>query len=228
MATTKCVKCGKEIDDSFKFCPECGTELSFSPRPLAEGSQHKGQRKHKGCMNKPSLTAIILCVTILFITGFIIIYFYSIGNNGNKLNSTAQKMDLQGQVVDKEPEPIVLYDDHGIYIEYRGLEDYYNSSAIINLYFENNSPDELFISQEKMMCNRVNLHSINGLIDLEKNSVFLSLPNYHFVIDYNELKQNGIKSIESIDFILDINRGSWVDEQSTRIPVHIELDYQIP
>ncbi len=149
----------------------------------------------------------------------------SIAERDKAIEEAAKNWQKQQAVAIPEPTPtpvveaqdsIVLYDDNNIFIEYRGLKDYY-------------SKDVLYIMENNLVCNRVNLRSTNGLLDLPADSVFLAYPNYHFVIDYEDLKEYDVKKIETIDFELEINKGSWFGgENVVTLPVHIDVDFPIP
>ena len=117
----------------------------------------------------------------------------------------------------------VLYNENGIYIEYRGIVHYSKDSWIFNIYVENSSGKELFMTTKKLRINRFAMGFSNNGAKISDGTIYLSSPNFRFILDTDDLKEYGISAIEKIEFNLGIYEESeFSGEAIAELPITIE------
>lgn len=81
-----CKKCGKQIPDDSKFCPECGGQISDRPAPLLQVDPNMQKKKKSGC---GACGLIVLGVLIAFVALILLpVIFYSGDSEASQTEST--------------------------------------------------------------------------------------------------------------------------------------------
>lgn len=96
----------------------------------------------------------------------------------------------------------VLFDDNNIFVEYRGIEEYSSDSWIINLYVENNTDSDFYLSTRNVLINNCTVGLSNSVVEIKKGTKYLAEPNFNFVLNLENLEPYNIKSVDSINFEL--------------------------
>ena len=126
----------------------------------------------------------------------------------------------------KTEEGTVLYDENGIYVEYRGI---YNIGYGIgaNLFIQNNSGKDLKLLSLYAIVNMANISLTNsGWITLQNGTMLMTKIDHHFYLEYGKLKEWEFSSIQSLEFTI------LVEENDSRtdhciIPISLTLDYPL-
>ena len=106
----------------------------------------------------------------------------------------------------------VLVDQDGILVEYRGIEEYSSESWIINLYVENNTENDFYLSLDNTLINGNLVPISNNGINIQAGSKYLSEPNFELVIDTDNLAEYGITEVSDISFDVDVRTDIFGDE----------------
>ena len=127
-----------------------------------------------------------------------------------------------------EEDKNVLYNENGIYIEYRGIAHYSRKSWIVNIYVDNSSGKDIYVDTNNVRINRFAIGLSNDGARITDGSIYLANPNYDFIINVEDIKEYGISAIEKIEFDLRIYEGSWISgEQIAEVPITLEMYEQI-
>lgn len=105
-----------------------------------------------------------------------------------------------------------LVDQDGIYVEYRGISEYSDSSWIINLYVENNRDTDFYLSLRNVLINGYKVSISNNGGNIQAGSKYLSEPNFDLVLDTDNLAAYGISKIDNISFDVYISTSMFGDE----------------
>lgn len=128
----------------------------------------------------------------------------------------------------KTEEGTVLYDENGIYVEYRGLyQEPYDDGIGVNLFIQNNSGKYLtFDLQDYTAVNKATMAFWNGInIWLHDGIMHMTKPHNEWYLNFDDLKEWGFTTIQSIDFTIYVCDEDWITYCS--IPVSLTLDYPI-
>ncbi|MBE6812133.1 MAG: hypothetical protein E7523_04550 [Ruminococcaceae bacterium] len=134
--------------------------------------------------------------------------------------ATEETSESMGSV-DATKGEVIVYDDKGLLIEYRGILHSKETALQISLYFENNTDKDLYISFGDCLINRSGIGLGNTAIHLPANSVYLVGPNYNYVIDIDDLEAYGIDVIETVSFELEICENKYYGEEFLILPITI-------
>lgn len=96
----------------------------------------------------------------------------------------------------------IILDADGLYVEFRGIEEYSSSSYIVSLYVENNTKSEVYFSLKDGLINQYSISLSNNGVTILPDSKYLSSSNFDFVIDTDDLEAYGITDIETLEFNL--------------------------
>lgn len=114
-----------------------------------------------------------------------------------------------------------LVDQDGIYVEYRGISEYSDSSWIINLYVENNRDTDFYLSLRNVLINGYKVSISNNGGNIQAGSKYLSEPNFDLVLDTDNLSAYGICKIDNISFDVYISTSMFGDEILS-VPIILE------
>lgn len=114
-----------------------------------------------------------------------------------------------------------LVDQDGIYVEYRGISEYSDSSWIINLYVENNRDTDFYLSLRNVLINGYKVSISNNGGNIQAGSKYLSEPNFDLVLDTDNLAAYGISQIDNISFDVYISTSMFGDEILS-VPITLE------
>ena len=114
-----------------------------------------------------------------------------------------------------------LVDQDGIYVEYRGISEYSDSSWIINLYVENNRDTDFYLSLRNVLINGYKVSISNNGGNIQAGSKYLSEPNFDLVLDTDNLTAYGICKIDNISFDVYISTSMFGDEILS-VPIILE------
>lgn len=128
----------------------------------------------------------------------------------------------------KTPEGEVLYDQDGLYIEYRGIYEHSHSKWIINLYVDNATGDDKTLLLTDVRANRYNISVGNNGKTIVDDSVYLSSANYGYVIDIDDLAMYNIETLNRIDFTLGIRNGGLLGDIIADLPISINMEMTLP
>ena len=106
----------------------------------------------------------------------------------------------------------VLLDQDGIYVEYRGIVEHSSDSWIVNLYVENNTQNDFYLSLRNVVINGCYCSLSNSGTTIQTGSKYLAEPNFNFVLDTDKLSAYGISEITDIDFDINISTEMFGDE----------------
>ena len=132
------------------------------------------------------------------------------------------------EAIPKTPTGEVLYDDKGIYIEYKGIYEYSKSSWIVDLYIENNTEEDVYVTLMNGRCNRFDTGFSNNGNKIIADSVYRASAKYQFIIDIDDLKIYDIDHLNSVDFNLDISTAWIGGDQIANVPVKLVVDMDLP
>ena len=131
------------------------------------------------------------------------------------------------QSSDKSSEAEVLYDEDGVYVEFRGIYKYSSSSYIVDLYVDNTKGEEIYLSLRDGRVNRASIGFSNNGISIQDNSIYLASANFDFIIDTDDLRPYGIDTINQLDFTLNLKTGGMFGDTFLELPVSLALDVPI-
>ena len=114
-----------------------------------------------------------------------------------------------------------LVDQDGIYVEYRGISEYSDSSWIINLYVENNRDTDFYLSLRNVLINGYKVSISNNGGNIQAGSKYLSETNFDLVLDTDNLTAYGICKIDNISFDVYISTSMFGDEILS-VPIILE------
>lgn len=129
----------------------------------------------------------------------------------------------------KTEEGTVLYDENGIYIEYKGLyPDIARSGLGVNILIQNNSGQKLSFSPWGETVNKAHFSWLNNMnFWLEDGTMHLTKSDRDWLMDYDDLAEWEMTTIQSIEFNINV----YVSENYAHyltIPVSLTLDDPIP
>ena len=127
----------------------------------------------------------------------------------------------------KTEEGTVLYDENGIYVEYRGLYPEPHDEGIgVNVFIQNNSGKYLTFAIGGETVNKATMGFWNSMnIWLHDGTMHMTKPEREWFMDFNDLKEWDFTTIQSIDFTISVRDKDW--NEYCRIPVSLTLDYPI-
>ena len=96
----------------------------------------------------------------------------------------------------------VLLDQDGIYVEYRGIVEHSSDSWIVNLYVENNTQNDFYLSLRNVVINGCYCSLSNSGTTIQTGSKYLAEPNFNFVLDTDKLSAYGISEITAVQNLL--------------------------
>ena len=131
----------------------------------------------------------------------------------------------------KTEEGTVLYDDNGIYIEYRGLyKCSYSRDIGINLFIQNNSgkPFLYYLATDEYVNKAYMDFRGAGIYEIHDGTMLMTKTVDQFLIRFDALKEWGVTTIQNIEFTIDFTVlvGNWRETYCT-VPVSLTLDYPI-
>lgn len=164
------------------------------------------------------------------IIGMIILIVVLVGcsstqNDSNNTMSTP-KLSKDTAYVDTSKGDTTIYDGHGLYIEYRGL-NFDERSVQLALYFENKTDETLYIELENLLINRSSVDVGNSAVELLNHSTYLVGPNANYIVQLKDLDAYNISTISEIDFTLDIWKNQFYGDEFLTLPVSIAEDAAI-
>ena len=129
---------------------------------------------------------------------------------------------------DNVPTDVVLLDQDGVLVEFRGIEEDSSNSWIISLYIENNREDEIDVDLLNLQVNHYKMSYANGISSLSPGEKYLSVPNYDVILSVDDLQSCGITNIENISFDINVSpTGDW-ETLICEKPVSIDMSKSIP
>ncbi len=130
----------------------------------------------------------------------------------NEKQEISDENETNNNEEQENQESVVLLDQDNIYIEYRGIIDDSTGGLMLDIYIENNRSSDIGINFDDSLINQYQVELPNSITTVKANSKYLSKANYDFLIDLNGLKAYGAKSIDTINFELDVYEASSYDE----------------
>ena len=124
---------------------------------------------------------------------------------------------------DTTVETVVLLDENDIYVEYRGLAEYSSTSWLVNLYIENNSDVEIYVSLRNVLVNDCKVSIANNSATIQPESKYLVEPNFDFVLDIEDVVLYGLSNIDTIEYDLEIS----TDILGTDIIAETQVDLDV-
>lgn len=125
--------------------------------------------------------------------------------------NTSEKV-LASSTVETDNDAKVIFDQDGIYVEYRGIEEYSSQSWIINLYVENNTQNDFYLSLRDVLVNGNIISIANNGQTIQTGSKYLSQPNFDMVLDTDKLAAYGISEVNDIGFEIYVATEMFGDE----------------
>lgn len=127
----------------------------------------------------------------------------------------------------EKPVEIPLLEMNDVYVEYRGIFEYSSQSWIVNLYIENNRNTEIYVDLDDFLVNGYYVPLRNNNNSITASSKYLAGPSFQYIINTDLLNQYGIKTIESIEFVLKIKEG-WVGDSFYEAKVALKMNKTVP
>ncbi|MDD6050067.1 MAG: hypothetical protein PUC00_02155 [Clostridiales bacterium] len=127
----------------------------------------------------------------------------------------------------KTEEGTVLYDDNGIYIEYRGLyiDNYYDAVGV-NLFIQNNFGRYLVFDKWNAAVNKATMRlGISAGTGLNDGQMHMTITEGNWHLKFEDLAVWEFTTIQSLDFTINVRDEEWTTYFS--IPVSLTLDYPI-
>lgn len=135
-------------------------------------------------------------------------------SKNNESQETLGKNESNSNEEQENQKSIVLLDQDNIYIEYRGIIDNSTDGLMLDIYIENNRDSDIKVSFDDSLINQYQIQLPNSYTTVKSNSKYLSKANYDFLIDLDGLKAYDVKSIDTINFELNIYTASSYDKIS--------------
>ena len=110
---------------------------------------------------------------------------------------------------------VILLDQDGIYVEYRGIVEHSSSSWIINLYVENNRDSDFYLSLRNVLINGCKISISNNGGTIQSGSKYLAEPNFDLVLGTDDLSAYGISEITDVSFDVRVATEMFGDELLT-------------
>ena len=124
----------------------------------------------------------------------------------------------------KTPKGEVLYNEDGVYVEFRGIYKHSSSKYIVDLYIENTKGEEISFALWYFRVNRATISLGNSGDTLEDDCIYLTSANYRLIIDTSDLELYGIDTISRLDFTLVLKKGDVHGEIFVEQPFTLNLD----
>lgn len=121
----------------------------------------------------------------------------------------------------------VLYDENGLYVEYRGIYFHSENSWIINLYVDNLFGKDVYVSLRNGRVNRVNTVFGNSGYTIKNDSIFLASTTFSYIINVEKIKEYGFTNLDRINFDLLIKSGGINGDTIIEMPITINTDIPI-
>lgn len=174
-----CYKCGKELQETTRFCKNCG-----SPQNLAQTSNVVTKQKKKSLPIWATLLIVIL--------GFLCLESFSDSSNKYYDNDiTKEKVNV---IFNEE----TIYDSHDVVMKVTGSENT-SSGTKINIYIENNSDFNLMFLAYSYGVNGIMTR--NNIYDMRPTVAAGKKTNSTLIIKNNILQEYGIDYIRYIDVL---------------------------
>lgn len=137
-------------------------------------------------------------------------------------DKTETKVTVTPTEAKSEPVNIVLLDADGMYVEFRGIEEYSTKSLIISLYIENNRDSDIYFSLRDVRFNDCVVSLSNNGIKIPADSKYLSVPQFDLVIGVDELAAYDIDFINDLRATLHIST-SFAGDVIYESPISVEI-----
>lgn len=126
-----------------------------------------------------------------------------------------------------EEETQTVLNNEDVLVEYRGISEYSSTSWVINLYVENKTEKELYVSVNDAIVNDYNITIANSNQSIPAGSKYLARPNFDYIIDTEKLVDCGIEKMTNISFTIDI-REDRIGEDIYEEKVSSTLSKDVP
>ena len=121
----------------------------------------------------------------------------------------------------------VLYDENGLYIEYRGIYIYSESSLIVDLYIDNLLGEDIYVSLWNGRANRFAINFSNNGNTIKNDSIYLASANFEYIIRVDDLMKYGVTNLDRVDFDLIVKTGGMFGDTIIELPIKIDADIPI-
>ncbi len=244
-----CPNCRKEIDDDSKFCRYCGSTINTSStnESSISNTNNEANTNSSSTPTKKKISkGVIFGLVAVAVVGIALFTLLSGNNNtpsentqtvSSDKNSTNQIKENEASTStdtasEKEPpvkakENMVLLDQNGIYVEYRGIAEHSDESWILNLYAENNTDAEIYLTTDDCLINNASMGLSNNGTGIPAKSKYLAEPNFNFIIDLEDLAIYDITTLETLSFNLTIEDGTSY-ETIIEVPINLAINKKLP
>ncbi len=114
-----CKKCGKEVEDTWKVCPNCGEPIIKETTEYAEHTQKDGKQENMGKEKKPIFKRIWFWILLIIIAAVIVSV---LGNSGESKEEPQKKEEKEIQTNMSDLDMEDFFGQNGVQLEELGFE----------------------------------------------------------------------------------------------------------